>query len=136
MRGPKSTVPSSAILVGSLAAERLYRALGTLAPEFPILGGGGGSTRPGPYAGFMSFLFIIVPIPFLVGPFVSSRIPCFRPKEKKSARCCRFESLSDSGFIAPKLVFHRPYKGQTDMIGQLIHHVTSGDGKRRSRFIY
>ena len=38
VRGPKSTVPSSAILVGSLAAERSYRALGT--PEFPILGGG------------------------------------------------------------------------------------------------
>ena len=114
VRGPKSTVPSSAILVGSVAAERSYRALGTPAPEFPILGGGG-STRPGPYAGSMSFLFIIVPIPFLVGPFVSSRIPCFRLQEKKSARCCRFESLSDSGFIAPNLAFYRPYKGQTDI---------------------
>ena len=38
--------------------------------------------RPGPYAGSMSFLFIIVPIPFLVGPFVSSRIPCFVPKRR------------------------------------------------------
>ena len=81
---PKSTVPSSAILVGSMAAERSYRALGTLTPEFPVLGGGGegGSTRLGPYAGSMSFLFIIVPIPFLVGPFVSSRIPCFVPKRR------------------------------------------------------
>ena len=35
VRGPKSTVPSSAILVGSVAAEQSYRALGTLAPEFP-----------------------------------------------------------------------------------------------------
>ena len=42
VRGPKSTVPSSAILVGSVAAERSYRALGTLRPEFPVLGGGGG----------------------------------------------------------------------------------------------
>ena len=30
----------------------------------------------------MSFLFIIVPIPFLVGPFVLSRIPCFVPKRR------------------------------------------------------
>ena len=42
VRGPKSTVPSSAILVGSVAAEQLYRALGTLTPGFPIPGGGGG----------------------------------------------------------------------------------------------
>ena len=45
VRGPKSTVPSSAILVGSVAAERSYRALGTLTPEFPVLGGGGGGLR-------------------------------------------------------------------------------------------
>ena len=42
VRGPKSSVPLSAILVGSVAAERSYRALGTLVPKFPILGGGGG----------------------------------------------------------------------------------------------
>ena len=42
MRGPKSTVPSSVILVGSVAAEWSYRVLGTLTPEFPVLGGGGG----------------------------------------------------------------------------------------------
>ena len=41
--------------------------------------------------------------------------PMFRPQEKKSARCCRFESLSDSGFIAPNLAFYRPYKAQTDI---------------------
>ena len=104
VRGPKSTVPSSAILVGSVAAERSYRALGTPTPGFPVPGGG--SARPGPYAGSMSFLFIIV------------------PQEKKSARCCRFESLSDSGFIAPNMAFYRAYKAQTDI---LIHHVTSGD---------
>ena len=113
VRGPKSTVPSSAILIGSMAAKQSYRALGTLTPEFPVLGGG--FTRPGPYAGSMSFLFIIIQIPFLVGPFVSARIPCFVPQEKKSARCCRFESLSDSGFIAPNLAFYRPYKAQTDI---------------------
>ena len=53
-----------------MAAERSYSALGTLTPGFPVPGGGGrgGSARPGPYAGSMSFLFIIVPIPSLVGP--------------------------------------------------------------------
>ena len=35
-------VPSSAILVGSVAAERSYRALGTLTPGLPVPGGGGG----------------------------------------------------------------------------------------------
>ena len=45
VRGPKSTVPSSAILVGSVAAERSYHALGTLTPGFPVPGGGGGGPR-------------------------------------------------------------------------------------------
>ena len=36
-----------------------------------------GSARPGPYAGSMSFLFIIVPIPSLVGPL-------YRPKSHVS----------------------------------------------------
>ena len=33
------------ILVGSVAAERLYPALGTLTPVFPVPGGGGGGLR-------------------------------------------------------------------------------------------
>ena len=83
VRGPKSTVPSSAILVGSVAAERSYRALGTLTPGFPVPGGGGGgSARPGPYAGSMSFLFIIVPIPFLVGPLSSPESHVLFPKRR------------------------------------------------------
>ena len=45
VRGPKSTVPWSAILVGSVAVERSYRALGTLTPGFPVPGEG--SARPG-----------------------------------------------------------------------------------------
>ena len=113
VRGSKSAVPLSAILSGSVAAERSYRALGTLTPGFPVPGGG--SARPGPYAGSMSFLFIIGPIPLISRPFVSSQIPCFVPQEKKSARCCRFESLSDSGFISPNMAFYRPYKAQTDI---------------------
>ena len=40
VRGPKSTVPSSAIPGGSVAAERSYRTSGTLTPVFPVLGGG------------------------------------------------------------------------------------------------
>ena len=51
-----------------MAAERSYRALGTLTPGFPVPGGVG-SARPGPYAGSKSFLFIIIPIPSLVGHY-------------------------------------------------------------------
>ena len=58
-----------------MAAEQSYRASGALTPVFPVPGGG--SARPGPYAGFMSFLFIIVPIPSLVGPL-------YRPKSHVS----------------------------------------------------
>ena len=32
-------------------------------------------------------------------PLVSSQVPSFVPQEKKSARCCHFESLSDSGLL-------------------------------------
>ena len=39
----------------------------------------------------------------------------FCPHEKKSARCCRFESLSDSGFIAQFLAFCRSNKTLTDI---------------------
>ena len=76
----KSTVPSSAILVGSVAAEQLYRALGTLTPGFPVPGGW--SARPGPYAGSMSFLFIIVPIPSLVGPLSRPKSHVSFPKRR------------------------------------------------------
>ena len=48
-------------------------------------------------------------------PLVSSQVPYFVPQEKKSARCCCFESLSDSGFIAQNLAFYRPNKAQTDI---------------------
>ena len=75
VRGPKSTVPSSAILVGSMAAERSYHALGTLTPGFPVPGGG-------PYAGSLSFLFIIVPIPFLVGPLSRPKSHVSFPKRR------------------------------------------------------
>ena len=79
----QSTVPSSAILSGSVAAERLYRALGTLTPGFPVPGGGrGGSARPGPYASSMSFLFIIIPIPSLVGPLSRPKSHVSFPKRR------------------------------------------------------
>ena len=42
VRGPKSTIPSSAIPGGSVAAERSYCASGALTPVFPVPGGGGG----------------------------------------------------------------------------------------------
>ena len=109
--GPKSTVLSSAILGGSVAAERLYRALGTLTPGFPVPGGVCET-------GALCWLYVLSfynPNSLISRPFVSSQIPCFVPQEKKSARCCRFESLSDSGFIAPNMAFYRPYKAQTDI---------------------
>ena len=70
----------SAILGGSVAAERSYHALGTLTPGFPVPGGG--SARPGPYAGSMSFLFIIVPIPSLVGPLSRPKSHVSFPKRR------------------------------------------------------
>ena len=48
-------------------------------------------------------------------------VPLYRPKfhvssqEKKSVRCCRFESLRDSGFIAQFLAFYRPNKTLKDI---------------------
>ena len=67
-----------------MAAERSYRASGTLTPVFSIPGGGrgGGSARPGPYAGSMSFLFIIVPIPSLVGPLSRPKSHVSFPKRR------------------------------------------------------
>ena len=39
--------------------------------------------RPGPYASsYVLSFFMIVPIPFLVDPFLSSQIPCFVPKRR------------------------------------------------------
>ena len=41
-------------------------------------------------------------------PLVSSQVPSFVPQEKKLARCCRFESLSNSGFIVQNMAFIGP----------------------------
>ena len=68
-----------------MAAERSYRALGTLTPVFPVPGGGGGGgelARPGPYAGSMSFLFKIVRIPSLVGPLSRPKSHVSFPKRR------------------------------------------------------
>ena len=64
----------------SVAAERSYHASGTLTPVFPIPGGG--SARPGPYAGSISFLSIIVPIPSLVGPLSRPKSHVSFPKRR------------------------------------------------------
>ena len=117
----RSTVPSSAILVGSVAAEWSYRAFGAPVPNFSILGGGGGGGGEcslldlGPMLVPMSFPFYNRPNSLLSRPVCIVPNPMFRPQEEKSARCCRFESLSDSGFIAPNLAFYRPYKAQLDI---------------------
>ena len=71
--------------------------------------------RPGPYAGYYVLSFYNHPNSLLSRPVCLVPNPMFHPQEKKSARCCRFESLSDSGFIAPNLAFYRLYKAQTDI---------------------
>ena len=71
--------------------------------------------RPGPYAGSHVLSFHSRPNSLLSRPVYLVPNPTFRPQEKKSARCCRFESLSNSGFIAPNLAFYRLYKAQTDI---------------------
>ena len=109
--GPDSTVPSFAISGGSVAAERSYRTSGTLAPVFPFLGS--------PSTGALCLLYFLSfhnrPDSLVSMPLVSSQVPSFVPKEKKSARRCRLESLSDSGFIAQNMAFYRPYKARTDI---------------------
>ena len=37
----------------------------------------------------------------------------FRSLREEVSEVLRFESLSDSGFIAPNMAFYRPYKAQT-----------------------
>ena len=104
--GPESTVPSSAISGGSVAMERSYRTSGTLAPVFPFLG----LPSTGALRLLYFFSFYNRPDSLVSMPLVSSQVPSFVPQEKKSARCCRFNSLSDSGFIAQNMAFYRPYK--------------------------
>ena len=69
------------------------------------LGGGGGCSLLdlGPMLVPMSFPFYNRPNSLLSRPVCIVPNPMFRPQEKKSARCCRFESLSE------------PYKAQLDI---------------------
>ena len=71
--------------------------------------------RPGLYAGSYVLSFYNCPDSLLSRHVCLVPNPMFRPQEKKSAKCCRFESLSDSGFIAPNLAFYRPNKAQLDI---------------------
>ena len=109
--GPESTVQSSAIFGSSVAAERSYHTSGTLAPVFLFLG----SPSTGALRLLYFFSFYNHPDSLISMPLVSSQVPSFVPQEKKSARCCRFKSLSDSGFIAQNMAFYRPYKARTDI---------------------
>ena len=69
----------------------------------------------GPMLVPMFFPFYDRPNSLLSRPVCIVPNPMSRPQEKKSVRCCRFESLNDSGFIAPNLAFYRPYKAQLDI---------------------
>ena len=64
--GSESTVPSSAISGGSVAAERSYRTWQTLAPVVPVLVRL--TLTLGPNTCFISFHSIIVPIPSFLCP--------------------------------------------------------------------
>ena len=74
VRGPKSTVPSSANLVGSVAAGRSYRAFGAPVPNYSMQGGEWRVSRsPFLRSGRSSpHSFVPVPRPFVpvLRPFV------------------------------------------------------------------
>ena len=100
------TVPSSAVFM-----EQSYRASGL---SYLIRSSWFG-VRLGPKTCSISLVPSLVLVPLSKCPFISSRVPSFRPQEKKSARCCWFENLNDSGFIAQFLAFYRPNKTLTDI---------------------
>ena len=82
-----------------MAGEWSYRARGL---SYPFL-----DVEPqGPDIS-LSSRFVLIPLLFV--PFYLVPSTMFRPKEKKSARCYRFESPSDSGFIAQNPAFYRLY---------------------------
>ena len=81
--GPESTAPLSAISGGSVAAERSYRTLGTLAPVFPFLG----SLSTGALRLLYFLSFYNRPNSLVLMALVLSQVPSFVPQEKKSARC-------------------------------------------------
>ena len=58
-----------------------------------------------------SLISLVASVPLLAGPKSH-----YYPQEKKSARCCRFESHNDSEFIAWNPAFYRP---KSLSIGQL-----------------
>ena len=94
--GPESTAPSSAISGGSVAAERLYRTPGTLAPVFPILGL---AYALGPYACSISFLFIIVPVPSLACTLYHS---IFRSPREEVSEVLSFREPKQLWLYCPK----------------------------------
>ena len=116
------------LLVGSVTAEWACNAHG---PSHLRTRGRGGVVHPGsiphvyaliiglpggPNTSLISFTRFCSPYhrPLASGPQAH-----VRPQEKKSARCCRFESHNDSEFIARNSTFYRP---KPALIGQL--HIT------------
>ena len=108
-KGPESTAPSSAIFSGSVVVPYSGDSRTCISHSWACL-----------CAGALRLLYFLsfynCPGSLISMPLVSSRVPSFVPQEKKSARCCRLESLSDPGFIAPNMAFYRPYKTQTDIL--------------------
>ena len=110
--GPE--VPYRRLLFPVVAWQQNGRTVlrGILTPVFPVLGW---VWKTGALCWLYVLSFSIHPDSLISTPLVSSPVPYFVPQEKKSARCCRLESLSDSGFIAPNMAFYRPYKARIDI---------------------
>ena len=108
-KGPKA--PYRRLLFSLVAWQQNGRTVRSGHPYLISLSLGGGECSLlalGPMLVPMSFPFYNRPNSLLSRPVCIVSNPMFRPQEKKSARCCRFESLSDSGFIAPNMAFLGP----------------------------
>ena len=76
---------------------------------------GGGVCETGALCWFYVLSFYNRPNSLFSRPFCLVPNPMFRSPREEVSEVSLFESLRDSGFIAPNLAFYRPYKAQTDI---------------------
>ena len=121
------------LMVGSAAAERVcsargfsYMGLGVLLTRIrPLVSLPWASGYWGPNTSLLSFTGFR---PLYHRPLSSGPQADVRPQEKKSARCCRFESRNDSKFIVETPSFIGPNSLSLDNYISLEQYVTSGMG--------
>ena len=106
-KGLESTVPSSAISGGSVAAEWSYPIQRTLAPVVPIWV----RLTLGPNTCFTSFYSIIVPIPSFLCPLYCPKFHLSSPK-REVCEVLSFREPKRLWLYCPK---HGPNKAQTDI---------------------